>query len=66
VLIKPPKVPRFALPCMGDSNADPFLRHNAPSQLTIADSAKMWSEVRERLSADIDADLDDLLIGDAK
>jgi hypothetical protein len=59
----PLKTPRFAFPSMpGHIDADPFLRHK-PSDVTVAESARKWSDIRERLSADANADVNDLLIG---
>jgi hypothetical protein len=57
------RLPRFALPSMGRSDADPYLRH-APggSELTINASARRWAEIKSRLEADATADVSDLLV----
>ena len=63
LIIDPLKAPRFAFPSMrGHVDADPFLRHT-PSSVTVAESARKWSDVRDRLSADALADVNDLLVG---
>jgi hypothetical protein len=54
-----PRAPRFALPSLGNSDADPFLRHH-PSELTVNESARRWSAIRSRLEANVDADISDL------
>lgn len=54
-----PRRPRFAMPSLGRSDADPFLRHH-PSEPTVNESAKRWSTVRSRLESNVDADLSDL------
>jgi hypothetical protein len=59
LIIDPIKMPRFALPSMGNRDADPFLRHQ-PSDLTVTASARRWSEIRSRLEANCDADISDL------
>jgi hypothetical protein len=58
---EPLKTVRFALPSMGNMDADPFLRHQI-SDLTVGESARTWSEVRDRLEAEANADLSDLMI----
>jgi hypothetical protein len=59
----PLRAPRFQFPSMrGHVDADPFLRHS-PSSVTVAESSRRWAEVRERLSADALADVNDLLVG---
>jgi hypothetical protein len=55
-----PKTPRFALPSLGNSDADPFLRHRV-NDFTVNDAAKSWATVRQRLESDVDADLSDIL-----
>jgi hypothetical protein len=60
LIIDPLKVPRFALPSLGNSDADPFLRHGIPNELTVNESARRWSAIRSRLESDVDADLSDL------
>jgi len=61
-LIQEPLVAaRFALPSMGNPDADPFLRHQI-SDLTVGESARTWSEVRDRLEAEAHADLSDLMV----
>jgi hypothetical protein len=60
LIIDAVKTPRFALPSMGNSDADPFLRHRV-NEFTVNASAKSWTAVRERLEADADADLTDLI-----
>jgi type VI protein secretion system component VasK len=57
----PLKTVRFALPSMGNMDADPFLRHQI-SDLTVGESARKWSEVRHRLQSDANADLTDLVV----
>ena len=62
LIIDPLRVPRFVLPSMASGpDSDPFLRHKS-SDLTINESARKWSQIRSRLEADVDADLDDLII----
>jgi hypothetical protein len=56
----PLKTPRFALPSLGNSDSDPFLRHRTNDHV-IAESERMWSSVKQRLQADTDADLSDLI-----
>jgi hypothetical protein len=60
LIIDPVKTPRFALPSLGNSDADPFLRHRV-NDFTVNESAKSWTAVRQRLEADVDADLSDIL-----
>jgi hypothetical protein len=55
-----PTVPRFALPSLGNSDADPYLRHRG-SELTVAESARTWATVRQLLEADVNADISDLI-----
>jgi hypothetical protein len=57
----PLKTVRFATPSMGDQNADPFLRHQM-SDLTVGESARKWSAIRDRLQFDANADLTDLMV----
>jgi hypothetical protein len=57
---EPLKANRFATPSMGNADADPFLRHKI-SDLTVAESARAWRSVRDRLAADANADLTDLI-----
>jgi hypothetical protein len=58
---EPLKTVRFVLPSMANSSdADPFIRHQI-SDLTVAESARTWSAVRDRLQSDANADLADLL-----
>jgi hypothetical protein len=60
-LIKDPlKAPRFAAPSTGNADADPFLRHQI-SDLSVGESARTWSAVRDRLQSDANADLADLI-----
>jgi hypothetical protein len=61
LIVDPLRVPRFALPSMGDALADPFLRYQS-SQFTIDQAALKWKSVRDRLDADAGADVNDLLI----
>ena len=57
------KAPRFAFPSMrAHVDADPFLRHS-PSSLTVSESSRKWTAIRERLSADANADVNDILLG---
>jgi hypothetical protein len=60
LIIDPVKTPRFALPSMGNSDADPFLRHSV-NELTVNAAAKSWAAVRQRLEDDAEADLSDLI-----
>jgi hypothetical protein len=63
LILDPLRAPRFQFPSMrGHIDSDPFLRHQ-PSSLTVSESSRKWSEIRERLSADANADVNDLLIG---
>jgi hypothetical protein len=57
---EPLRVPRFASPSMGNADADQFMRHQA-SDLTVKDSARRWSQIRDRLESDANADLSDLI-----
>jgi hypothetical protein len=57
----PLTVPRFIMPSLGSEDSDPLLRHSQ-SQSTVEEAARKWSSVRERLDADDDCDLNDLLI----
>jgi hypothetical protein len=50
----------------GNSDADSFLRHNAPSPLTVQAAAKHWAAVRAALEADVNSDVDDLIHGESK
>ena len=43
-----------------EDEADPFMRHRE-SEITVAESARTWATVRQRLEADVDADLSDIL-----
>jgi hypothetical protein len=56
----PLKTERFALPSLGSADADPFLRHST-NDIVVSDAAKHWTTVRDRLAADVDADLSDLI-----
>jgi hypothetical protein len=60
LIVDTPRTPRFALPTLGNSDADPFLRHRT-SELTVNESTKRWSAVRSRLESNVDADLSDLI-----
>ena len=60
LIIEPVRTPRFALPSMGSCDADPFLRHSE-NELTVADAARQWATVRQRLEMDVDADIEDLI-----
>jgi chromosome segregation ATPase len=58
---EPLKTVRFVLPSMANStDADPFIRHQI-SELTVGESARKWSAVRDRLHSDANADIADLL-----
>jgi hypothetical protein len=60
-IIDPVKVPRFALPSLGGSpDSDPFLRH-ATNDLVVNEAARYWKTVREKLDADSNADIGDLV-----
>jgi hypothetical protein len=56
----PLKAPRFSTPSFGDSLSDPFLRHQV-NDLTVNEAQRMWSSVKQRLEADSDADVSDLI-----
>jgi hypothetical protein len=60
LVVETPRTPRFALQSLGNSDADPWLRHRT-SELTVNASTRRWSLIRSRLEADVDADLDDLI-----
>jgi hypothetical protein len=60
LIVESPKVPRFALPSLGNGDADPFMRHRE-SEITVGASARSWATVRQRLEVDVDADLSDIL-----
>jgi len=60
LILQNPSVPRFALPSLGNSDADPFLRHRE-NEITVAESARTWATARQRLERDVDADLSDLI-----
>jgi hypothetical protein len=60
LIVENPKVPRFALPSLGNADADPFMRSRG-SEITVAESARTWATVRQRLETDVDADLSDLI-----
>jgi hypothetical protein len=62
LIIDPLKAPRFASPSLGNSDADPFLRHQ-PNPLDIGDAARMWGAVRAALDQDPGADISELLKG---
>jgi DNA repair exonuclease SbcCD ATPase subunit len=44
----------------GDSLSDPFLRHRI-SDITVSESSRRWAAVKDRLAADANADVSDLL-----
>jgi hypothetical protein len=62
LIVDPITAPRFNLPSLtaGRTEFDPLMRHTG-SQLTIGESSKTWAAVRQRLNADVDADISDLL-----
>jgi hypothetical protein len=60
LIIDPLKAPRFALPSLGNVDADPFIRHRS-SELTVNESTETWRAVKARLELDVDADLSDLI-----
>jgi hypothetical protein len=60
LIVDPIKTPRFALPSLGNSDADPFLRHRE-NEIAVAESARQWATVRQRLEVHVDADLSDIL-----
>ena len=60
LIIDPLKAPRFALPSLGNVDADPFIRHRS-SELTVNESTETWRAVKSRLELDVDADLSDLI-----
>jgi hypothetical protein len=53
------RIPRFALPSLGNSDADPYIRARE-SELTIADSSRRWAAIKAALEADGNADISDL------
>jgi len=57
----PIEMPRFALPSMGRPDADPYIRHLAPSELTVNASSRKYLAIRSRIAANPDADISDLL-----
>jgi hypothetical protein len=61
LILEPPRILRFALPSLGSADADPFMRH-FPSELTIAESSRNWTAVKNRLDSDPECDLNDLLL----
>jgi hypothetical protein len=61
LILQNPSVPRFALPSLGNGDADPFLRHRE-NEIIVAESARTWATVRSRLESDVDADLSDILL----
>jgi ABC-type transporter Mla subunit MlaD len=65
LIIDPLKAPRFASPSLGNSDADPFIRHQ-PNPLDIGSAARMWEAVRARLDQDPGADISELLKGTTK
>jgi hypothetical protein len=60
LVLQNPSVPRFALPSLGNGDADPWMRHRE-NELTVADASRTWATVRQRLEADVDSDLSDLI-----
>jgi chromosome segregation ATPase len=60
LIVENPKMPRFALPSLGNQDADPFMRHSV-SPLTVAASTRKWSSIRARLEHDVMADISDLI-----
>jgi hypothetical protein len=56
----PLSTPRFSTPSFGDSLSDPFLRHQF-NELTFNEAQRTWSSVKQRLEADSDADVSDLI-----
>jgi hypothetical protein len=59
IMEEPPKIARFVV--LGDANADPFLHHHQSSHI-VEQSARQWTEIRERLELNADAEIDDLLL----
>jgi hypothetical protein len=61
MIVEELKVPRFNLPSLACTNEhDPFLRRRG-SSFTVGEFTKVWTAVKERLEADVDADLGDLI-----
>jgi hypothetical protein len=60
LVLQNPSVPRFALPSLGNGDADPWMRHRE-NELIVAESARTWATVRQRLEADVEADISDLI-----
>jgi hypothetical protein len=58
---EPLTAPRFIMPSLGSSDADPELRYSS-SHFAVEQAARKWSAVRERLDHDDNCDLNDLLI----
>jgi hypothetical protein len=46
------KVPRFALPSLGNIDADPYIRHRN-NEVVIAESTRTWQAVKSRLELDL-------------
>jgi hypothetical protein len=61
LVLQNPSVPRFALPSLGNGDADPHMRHRE-NEIVVAESARTWATVRSRLESDVDADLSDILL----
>jgi hypothetical protein len=55
-----PTMPRFVLPSMGNSDSDPFIRHQT-SELTVTTSARKWAAIKAKLEADVNADISNLI-----
>jgi hypothetical protein len=61
LIVDPLKTPRFALPSLGNSDADPFIRHALVNDHVANEAARYWRSVRARLESDSEADLSDLI-----
>jgi hypothetical protein len=61
LIVEELKVPRFNLPALACINEhDPFLRRRGDS-FTVNEYTAKWTTVKERLEADVDADVSDLI-----
>jgi hypothetical protein len=62
---EPLTAPRFIMPSLGSSDSDPELRYSS-NQFAVDQAARKWSTVRERLDADDNCDINDLLLTNTK
>jgi hypothetical protein len=54
-------VPRFNLPSTADKNEYLATMTHLASSMVVEDSTSNWLQARNRLTADVDAELDDLI-----